>query len=291
MGTCRHSWEFQIGRGYDPNNENKSYKCSLCGATTTDEEVVENVLNKIKEMKDGEEGTIEGLLSDADYGYTELSHICMLVCFKARGANLMLDSEEASGAFLQPDTVFKKRAKKRISIKRIGNKGANGYKSGDIEMESIGISIFDKVKIKYSLTFCCDDKMQTKKSFDHNESHVVDKDELAALNAWCDKIAETCTKHDMTNRALVLPEHYGHTIVIIDGEGYLLKSKDKILKEIDTLINIAPIRKEINEKKKKFIGVGVKVDNDAGTMPSSSGATSPVAEWIDKIKIILTKPL
>jgi hypothetical protein len=78
---------------------------------------------------------------------------------------------------------------------------------------------------------------------------------LAAVEAWAESIKSSHNSYDMTNKTLICPEHYGHTLISINGQYYLLKS-DKPIAELDSILNISPIRKNVWKERDSFIGKG-----------------------------------
>lgn len=290
MGICNHMWEFEPGQGYNPNSNSKSYKCTLCGAVTTDNAIVEKLVYQIKRMRDGAESTIGEMLSPEKYGYTELAHICMMVTARAKAEGILLDTGDSSNVFLQYYDRFKKRERKHIVIKQVFPKGTDGYYDhGASEVETTEVFVFDRVQVKYSLLFCCDKRMQTQQTFTNDYYYNITRDHALSLIDWCSRVAANNKEYDMTNKTVTAPEHFGHSIITINNESYLLKSDDPMIKDLETLVELESRKVDVEERRKKFIGVGIAVEKEPKAVEVSDG--KGLGGFFSKLKDILTKPL
>jgi hypothetical protein len=246
-------WEAVATNNYTTQATSHTYRCAFCGVETTDDVILERLLKKIKSMKDGQEATVGDLLAPEKYGYSELSHIAMLLSQKVRGEGISLDTGEGASAFVQYYETFKKRSKKRVIVRRIGKKPTAKYKDGDLVVETIDITVFGRVSVEASFVFCCEQKTQIQ----HTASVSYD---MQGGTTYGDTLADWIARVSSANKAyeftgnVVDTAHYGKTLVTINDISYLLDSENSLIKELESFICFDDYRQKMLDERNTYIG-------------------------------------
>jgi hypothetical protein len=246
-------WEAVATNNYTTQATSHTYRCAFCGVETTDDVILERLLKKIKLMKDGQEATVGDLLAPEKYGYSELSHISMLLSQKVRGEGISLDTGSGASSFVQYYETFKKRSKKRIVIRKVGKKSGYRYKDGDLVVETIDLNVFGKANVEASFVFCCEQKTQTQ----HTASVTYDMQGGVAygdtLADWITRVKTTNQQYEFTGN-VVDQMHYGKTIVTINDVNFLMDSEDTLIKELEAFICFDDYRQKMIDERNTYIG-------------------------------------
>jgi hypothetical protein len=264
---CNHVWEPVYASGYNQHDNEKTYKCEKCGQIISSTDIVEGVMKKIRALKDGESGSIEEMLRPDEFDYAELPRISFLVVLAARNEGIWLEIDNNIKATVRYNDVFKKYKKKNIEIRRIGKKDGQIYKYGSSLIEHIEMRIAESTHASLSLTFCCDEQTQTQHTESSSVDYVMSREYIVAISEWVKALDASNPQYDMSNKIIICPEHYGKVIVSVNGISYLLDSHSKLLKEIETYVDIKPLRAKVEKARDKFVGKG-SVDE----------------KWTDKLK-------
>ena len=208
-------------------------------------DIIANAVEKIIAMGEGESALLEDLLGN-QYDPFILLPIGDAIESILSQHKIWLKFENADDCFQKYKQRFRKWREWLIDIYIVYPKKGKLYIRGDSFIEQYTVFACKGTIIKGALTFCTG-KMQVQATVDKDFSKNSYID-LAKLSSAVNNIINQYSAYER-NSALLSKEHYGKTLIKINGAEYLLINDDQNLKWLQDAIGYCNMHDELmNEK-------------------------------------------